>query len=57
MTYCMPMIAAQQVKSTVQRDVLDGILDVDDMSQIAKTEIKMQNAMDQVSQACDNYIY
>ena len=44
-----------QAKSKVQIDVLDELLYADDMAKNAKTEKKMQEAMDQVSKACDNY--
>ena len=35
--------------------VLDELLYADDMDKNASTEAKMQRAMDQVSQSCDNY--
>ena len=35
--------------------MLDELLYADDMANNAKTEKKMQEAMDRVSQACDNY--
>ena len=44
-----------QAKSKVQIDVLDELLYADDMAKNAKTEKKMQEAMDQVSKACDNF--
>ena len=44
-----------QAKTKVQTDVLDELLYVDDMDKNASTEAKMQRAMDQVSQSCDNY--
>ena len=44
-----------QAKFKVQTDVLDELLYADDMAKNAKTEKKMQEAMDRVSQACDNY--
>ena len=42
-----------QAKTKVQTDVLDKLLYADDMDK--NTEAKMQRAMDQVSQSCDNY--
>ena len=44
-----------QAKTKVQTDVLDELLYADDMDKNASTEAKMQRAMDQVSQSCDNY--
>ena len=44
-----------QAKSKVQTDVLDELLYADDMAKNASTERKMQEAMDGVSQVCDNY--
>ena len=44
-----------QAKTKVQSDVLDELLYADDMDKNANTEAKMQRAMDQVSQSCDNY--
>ena len=46
-----------QAKSTckVQNGVLNELLYVDDMDNNASSETKMQRAMDQVSQSCDNY--
>ena len=44
-----------QAKSKVQREVLDEFLFVDDMAKGAPTEEKMQKAVDQVSDSCDNY--
>ena len=44
-----------QAKTKVQTDVLDELLYADDMDKNANTEAKMQRAMDQVSQSCDNY--
>ena len=40
----------------LQTDVLDGLLHVDDMAKNALTERQMQEAMDRVSQVCDNYL-
>ena len=37
------------------RLMLDELLYADDMDKNANTEAKMQRAMDQVSQSCDNY--
>ena len=39
----------------VQTDVLDELLYADDMDKNASSEAKMQRAMDQDSQSCDNY--
>ena len=44
-----------QANTKVQTDVLDELLYADDMDKNASTEAKMQRAMDQVSQSCDNY--
>ena len=44
-----------QAKTKVQTDVLDELLYADDMDKNASTEAKMQRAIDQVSQSCDNY--
>ena len=44
-----------QAKTKVQTDVLDELLYADDMDKNANTEAKMQRAIDQVSQSCDNY--
>ena len=44
-----------QAKTKVQTDVLDELRYADDMDKNASTEAKMQRAMDQVSQSCDNY--
>ena len=43
-----------QAKTKVQTDVLDELLCADDMDKNASSEAKMQRAMDQVSQSCDN---
>ena len=42
------------IKNKVQTDVLDELLYADDMDKNASSEAKMQRAMDQVSQSCDN---
>ena len=39
----------------MQTDVLDELLYADDLERNASSEAKMQRAMDQVSQSCDNY--
>ena len=44
-----------QAKTKVQTDVLDEPLYADDMDKNVSSEAKMQKAMDQVSQSCDNY--
>ena len=44
-----------QAKTKVQTDVLDQLLYADDMDTNASSEAKLQRAMDQVSQSCDNY--
>ena len=44
-----------QTKTKVHTDVLDEFLYADDMDKNACSEAKMQRAMDQVSQSCDNY--
>ena len=44
-----------QAKTKVQTDVLDELLCADDMDKNASSEAKMQRAMDQVAQSCDNY--
>ena len=44
-----------QAKTKVQTEVLDELLYADDMDKNASTEAKLQRAMDQVSQSCDNY--
>ena len=44
-----------QDKTKVLTDVLDELLYVDDMDKNASSEAKMQRAMDQASQSCDNY--
>ena len=44
-----------QAKTKVHTDVLDELLYADDMDKNASSEAKMQRAMDQVSQSCNNY--
>ena len=44
-----------QAKTKVQTDVPLELLYADDMDKNASSEAKMQRAMDQVSQSCDNY--
>ena len=44
-----------QAKTKVQTDVLDELPYADDMDKNASSEAKMQRAMDQVSQSCNNY--
>ena len=44
-----------QAKTKVQTEVLDELLYAHDMDKNASSESKMQRAMDQVSQSCDNY--
>ena len=44
-----------QAKTKVQTDVLDELLYADDMDKNASSEAKMQRAIDQVSQSCDNH--
>ena len=39
----------------MKTDVLDELLYADDMDKNASSEAKMQRAMDQISQSCDNY--
>ena len=38
----------------VQTDVIDKLLYADDMAENAKSEEKMQGAVDRMSKACDN---
>ena len=45
-----------QAKTKVQTDVLDELLYDDDMNKNVNPGIKLQEAMDQVSQSCDNFI-
>ena len=44
-----------QAKTKVQTDVLDELLYADDMDKTVNLEAKMQRAMGQVSQSCNNY--
>ena len=44
-----------QAKTKVQTDVLDELLYANDKDNNASSEAKMQRAMDQVSQSCENY--
>ena len=44
-----------QAKTKVQTDVLDELLYADDLDKNAISELKMQRAMVQGSQSCDNY--
>ena len=44
-----------QAKTKMQTDVLDELLYTDDMDNNASSEAKMQRAMNQASQSCDNY--
>ena len=44
-----------QADTKVQTDVLDELLYADDMDKNDSSEAKLQRAMDQVSQPCDNY--
>ena len=44
-----------QAKTRVQTDMLDELLYADDMNKNASSKAKLQRAMDQVSQSCDNY--
>ena len=44
-----------QAKTKVLTDVLEELLYANDMDKNASSEAKMQRAMDQVSQSCDNY--
>ena len=44
-----------QAKTKMQTNVLDELLYADDIDKNASPEAKMQIAMDQVSQSCDNY--
>ena len=44
-----------QADTKVQTDVLDELLYADDMDKNVSSEAKLQKAMDQVSQPCDNY--
>ena len=44
-----------QAKSKVPTDVVDKLLYVDDLAENAKSEEKMQGAVDRMSKACDNF--
>ena len=44
-----------QTKSKVQTDVVDKLLYADDLAENAKSEEKMQGAVDRMSKACDNF--
>ena len=44
-----------QAKSKVQTDVVDKLLYADDLAENAKSEKKMQGAIDRMSKACDNF--
>ena len=44
-----------QAKSKVQTVVLDKLLYADDLAENAKTETRIQGALDRMSQACDNF--
>ena len=44
-----------QGKSKVQTDVVDKLLYADDLAENAKSEEKMQGAVDRMSKACDNF--
>ena len=44
-----------QAKSKVQTDVVDKLLYADDLAENAKSEKKMQWAVDRMSKACDNF--
>ena len=44
-----------QAKSKVQTDVVDKLLFADDLAENAKSEEKMQGAVDRMTQACDNF--
>ena len=44
-----------QAKSKVQTDVVDKLLYADDQAENAKSEEKMQGAVDRMSKACDNF--
>ena len=48
-------ITRLQIKSKVQTLVLDKLLYTADLAEDAKTETKMQGAMDKMLHACDNY--
>ena len=42
-------------KTDVQTDVVDKLLCADDLAENAKSEEKMQGAVDRMSKACDNF--
>ena len=44
-----------QAKSKVQTDVVDKLLYADDLAENAKSEERMQGAVDRMSKACDNF--
>ena len=44
-----------QANSKVQTDVLHKLLYADDLSENAKSETKVQGAVDRMSKACDNF--
>ena len=44
-----------QAKSKVQTDVVDKLLYADDLAENAKSEEKMQGAVDRMSNACDYF--
>ena len=44
-----------QAKSKVQTDVVDKLFYADDLAENAKSEEKMQGAVDRMSKACDNF--
>ena len=44
-----------QAKSKVQTYVVDKLLYADDLAENAKSEEKMQGAVDPMSKACDNF--
>ena len=44
-----------QAKSKVQTNVVDKLLYADDLAENAKSEEKMQGAVDRMSKACDNF--
>ena len=39
----------------MQREMMDKLLCAEDKAKLASTEKKMQEGMDRVSRACDNY--
>ena len=44
-----------QAKSKVQTDVVDKLFYADDLAEKAKSEEKIQGAVDRMSKACDNF--